>query len=135
MKCVCTTGFNEKEQEYFLNQVPLQFGGFYNLLGPDRCKSLRYRKDLLTVEVDALVNIGKNGLKIDVYASFPIGLRISRQKIKQELGRLYERHNISKVSKATDIMDYFEVCECKVANPSDPKKRDKGFEIIKRKEI
>lgn len=135
MKYVCCTGFNEFEQKYFLNQIPIQFGEFYNILGPERCRSLKYRHDLLRNEITALLNKGKNELKEDVYEAFPVGAKISRSIIKQELGVIYKRHNINKTPKATDIQDYFELKDCKISNPNDPKKRDEGFEILKIKEL
>ena len=131
MKCVCTTGFNEKEQEYFLNQIPIQFGGFYNILGPERCRTLKYRRDMLLVETSALINKGKNELRMDIYSAFPVGSKFSRQKIKQRLGEIYQKHNINKTPKAIDIKEFFEMKECNiVGETSEPKKRDKGFEIL-----
>ena len=135
MKCVCCTGFSMMEQKYFLNQIPIQFGCFYNILGPDRCKALNYRHDLLSIEVKSLLNRKNNDLIQEIISIFPVGSKFSKQDIKSILGGLYSKYNIVKTPKAVDLLNYLDIKEIDIPKKDNPKKRDKGFEILKVKEL
>lgn len=135
MRLLCSNNLEKEDLDELLSYLPEDIKNYYNILGPERCRSLKYRHDLLRNEITALLNKGKNELKEDVYEAFPVGAKISRLTIKQELGVIYKKHNINKTPKATDIQDYFDLKDCKINNPEDPKKRDKGFEILKIKEL
>lgn len=135
MRLLCSNNLGRENLGILLSYLPEDIKNYYNVLGPERCRSLKYRHDLLRNEITALLNKGKNELKEDVYEAFPVGAKISRSIIKQELGVIYKKHNINKTPKATDIQDYFELRDCKINNPDDPKKRDEGFEILGIKEL
>ena len=130
MRLVCSTGFDVATQNYFLSQIPIQFGSFFETLGPERINVLKYRRDSLIAEVETLLKSDSELLKQEIINRFSIGLKYSKGTIKQMLGELYLSLGINKVPKATDLLNYFLVKDTDVPRTEDPKKRDKGYLIL-----
>ena len=103
------------------------FDEYYNVLGPERCKSLSYdtsrlRKDLSVMAFSTEI------LTTEVYKEFKEGQKVSRANVKQKLQSIYDLVGYSKKAKASDLEEYFEVRNTTVSDPV----RTNGFELIKR---
>lgn len=104
---------------------------YYIVFGPDRIKSMSYKRDRL----DSAVKLELGNQTLDpsrlIYEEFSEGNRYSKAFIKEKLKDIYLSINYSKTAKATDLEEYFEM---KAVNYMDKGKKTHGFEIIKRKE-
>ena len=135
MRLVCTTGFDENTQMALLSQIPIEFSNYYLCIGPERCRALRYRQDLLQEEYNNLFKKQSENLSVKIIERFTVGERYSMSDIKQKLIVLYEDVGLTGKPTAKLLESVFEIKTCNIPNPENPKKRDKGFEILKRKEI
>lgn len=124
---------NKDIEELILKNSSVDISNYYNTFGPDICKKYSYRKYLLDEEYNRL-KMSKNKEFLDeVYSEFSVDQKYTCNFIKEILQNLYNKFNISKVAKSTDIKDYFEVERTKISN-KETGKRDEGFKLIKRKE-
>jgi len=132
MKFICNTGYDDITQSKFLKQIPAQFEGYYNVLGPEKLKTLKYRKDMIKAEYDKIVNNQDINLKNKIYSLFEIGKRYLKSDIKETLSNLYISVGYNKTPKANDLEQYFEIKPCQIVNKETGKK-DHAFEILSKK--
>lgn len=137
MMLVCNSGLDQAGQIRLLNQLPIYYGIYYNILGPEKCKALKYRREYLDKEVNSLKQEISDNLVKDIFKYFKIGEKYTKAYIKNSLSKIYQDQNMNKVPKATDILKYFDVREALLYDKSTGK-RDHGYEILgikKRKEL
>lgn len=132
MKAVCEAPLTDLERSYILVKLPIEFRKYYEALGPDKLKSLGYnitniKKELRDMKIDL------DSLSKKVYDSFIEGQRYTKADIKSTLGTIYESLEYSRTPKASDLEYYFQIKDCLIQN-KETGKRDKGFEIVKKKE-
>ena len=130
MKLICTTGLDQYTQSRLLSQVPITYSIFYNIIGPERIKELKYRRDYLMKELNNIKKSESNSLVDRLTSEFLIGEKYSRTYIKEKLAELYEQEGLTKTPKSVDLLEYFDVRDVNVPRKDDPRKRDKGYEIL-----
>lgn len=126
---------NYDQIDDLLSHIPDPFKTYYKFLGDSVIRSVSGRRG----ELDKLLEqrgFGKEYCEDDledvIYAQFNIGDKKSRVEWKQLIGEIYTSLGIVRKPKANDLEEWFEIRECKITN-SETGKRDKAFEIIKRK--
>lgn len=133
MRLYCEFMDNNKtnQEVYDLLHLKLsnnKFKDFYDFYGTSGCKALKYREGLL---ISGMINkMYESKLASVIYNKFEIGKKYTLKEIKIFLQCLYKDNNITILPKATDLEKYFEVKACKISLDG---KRDRGFEIIKKK--
>ena len=136
MKYVCDLGEDNPEiLEVFLTQEDIVFRNFYYILGPKKIKALEYRKKELNLEYEKLFTRQQmeDSITTIIYDQFEVGKRYRRSDIKRILGDIFERFGVKNiVPKANMIEDYFDIKSVQINDPI-TKKRDKGFELIRKK--
>ena len=136
MRAICESNFNDLEKSIILEQVPITFKTYYNLLGPITLKACGYnitniRKKL---EIDKSNKNNVDDLLKLVYSTFNIGEKYLLSNIKLILSDLYNKANYLASPKATDIEKYFEVKKFQITN-KETGKRDNGYELLKKKDL
>ena len=132
LKLVCTTGFSSQLQSEFLRQIPTIYSDYYYLLGPEKCKSVSYRKSLLDGKLNLEESHGVSDVIEGIYNNFAIGGKYTKSAIKEKLVDIYSNFGYLKTPKANDLEEYFEIKPCLIPN-KETGKRDAGFEIIKKR--
>ena len=132
MKYVCENlpGKSIEIQTKIINELPKSYREFYTVIGPDRCRSLGYKYQLLKDSIDQ-INFDINTLNNTIYNNFQVGEKYSNVTIKTKLQDLYNQLGYKKTAKATDLEQWFELKAIKVKDSSG--KRVNGFEIVKKK--
>lgn len=132
MKILCEYPLNESERYVFLDQIPIVFKMYYEIVGPDRCRALSYNKteisrELQNIKLDRMDVVSEKVLEV----FFP-GNKLTKAEIKNKLANIYSELGYTKTPKASDLEEYFELKSCLVPN-KETGKRDAGFEIIKKR--
>ena len=134
LKYMCNVALDPNQFERFVCRIPTMYQNYYRVLGIDRIKSLGYNKYYLDKEYSKL--FGNQDIDQEVKNlicnRFNIGEKYSKSDIKNILKDLYASVGYNKTAKANDLEEYFELRDCQITN-KDTGKRDKGFEIIKKK--
>ena len=130
MDLVCNTGFDSINQQYFLRQIPIAFGNYYNTIGPEKIKVILSRNLSVKGEYERLKSNQSIDVRSRIIEEFPIGTRVSASKAKEKLREIYDSLNFEKTAKATDLLDYFDCAPCSVPREDDIKVRDKGYRIL-----
>ena len=136
LKLVCTTGFSSQLQKELLRQVPTVFSDYYYLLGPEKCKSVSYRRSLLDEKLGIIKSEEGDSFPEmikEIYYNFSIGSKYTKAEVKEKLSEIYSTFGNLKTAKANDLEEYFEIKPCLIPN-KETGKRDSGFEIIKRRD-
>ena len=128
LKLLCETEFLDNEIALVLDQIPVTYKSYYNVLGPLKCKALKYQKGELDKEL-SIRTFNVSDLKKEIQKRFSIGEIYPRKDIKTILESLYIEHGYIKTPKATDLLEFFEVQECKKQING---KRDECFKIIRK---
>lgn len=136
MKYLCELDLSEAQMSLFLDQIPLIYKNYYNLLGKDKIKSLGYRKDRLEAECEGMKNSFKSRNEVleDIQSLYPIGTRVLVSKVKADLQEIYDRYSLGKVAKAKDLEKYYDVQQIRFPKNPETGKRDLGYEILSLKE-
>jgi hypothetical protein len=131
MKYVCENlpGKSIEIQTKIINELPKSYREFYITLGPDRCRSLGYKYQLLKDNINQ-VNFDINILDNTIYNNFQVGEKYSNAAIKIKLQDLYNQLGYKKTAKASDIEQWFEINAIQYRENG---KRIHGFEIVKKK--
>ena len=121
--------------EGLLNQVPIEFRNYYYVIGPQKLKALEYRRKEILKEYTKLYALQTKQVDISsvVYEKFAIGGKYKRSDIKSIFRDIFELFSISESPKAKLLENYFDIKPVLINDPI-TKKRDPGFEIIKKKE-
>ena len=132
MKLLCETALEKEELSVILDQVPLIYKSIYTVLGVDRCRNLKYRKGNLEKELNGQRDSGFNSTALSeaILKNFEEDQLYMRKEIKEKLKKIYSDLGSTKVPKATDLEEYFELKRCVVTVNG---KREEGFKLIKRK--
>lgn len=136
MKMVCNSGLDQIGQARLLNQLPMYYGVYYNVLGPERIKALEYRKEYLSKEINNLKKKCDNITVDRIVQSFKVGEKYPRNVIKEELSKIYSDLDITKAPKASDLSEYFDIKPCTInTNVGGERQRVNGYEILKLKDM
>jgi len=132
MGMLCTYPLTDNERGIVLDQIPLTYKKYYEILGPSRLYALGYNITKIEKEYQATL-FNKEDLKDKIYSNYQEGSKYSRNSIKEDLQNLYDSLNYTKKAKASDLEEYFEVKDCTVLN-KETGKYDRGYELIKKKD-
>lgn len=131
MRAYCEFVDKYKEDTYIMGIVNAKitdpkFRSYYNLLGTEGCRANSFQESIIkSILMD---NVNKDILSIEIYNTFKPGTRMLKKDIKQMLGDIYNRINISTSPKAIDLGKWFEIKEIKILDNSN--KWSNGFEIL-----
>ena len=123
--------FSNDEWEIALSEIPEFYRNVYIEVGPERCKALGYNYSRAKAEYETKF-FDVNLIKKEIFASFPIGLRITNKEKKSKLRDIYRKLGYKKTPKATDLGNYFELRETKVKDLSSGN-FTRGIKILKLK--
>lgn len=131
MRAYCEFMDKYKEDTYIMGIVNAKitdpkFRSYYNLLGTEGCRANSFQESIIkSILMD---NVNKDILSIEIYNTFKPGTRMLKKDIKQMLGDIYNRINISTSPKAIDLGKWFEIKEIKILDNSN--KWSNGFELL-----
>lgn len=91
---------------------------YYNTLGVEVIKNLRYRKNDVRKAFEAFNTKKAKSLEISVMLGYKVGDIIARAEIKDRIQEVYDQLGISEKAKATDIKNWFVVKERRYKQPS-----------------
>lgn len=132
MKLLCEFKFSsDTEIEWVLDQIPLQYKNYYEALGLDRLKACGYNITRIKKEYES-GKVDANLIADKIHATFHVGEKYARSVAKRLLKDIYSSLDYYKTPKASDLEEYFEIRNCLISN-KETGKRDKAFEIIKKK--
>ena len=136
MKFICdlSNRIDEEKFKFFLYFVNKEQRNYYIIFGPKRLKSLSYQKSKLEEELNSAISNQsiEDTLTENIYSSFKVGERYSRNFVKTTLKDIFEKLNYNKVAKANDLERWFEIKDLKVTN-KETDKRDHYFYLLKLK--
>ena len=135
MKLLCEYAFSGEDLNTALISIPMIYGNYYTILGPEKIKSLSYQKSKLENEYLRLVGNqeNKSSLLDLLFDTFKVSNKYTLSMVKDSLKDIYAKSGIDCHSKASDLEKYFEVKLVYMTN-KETKKREKGYLIIKIKE-
>lgn len=116
---ICQSDIKENLAYYLLNIEDWA----YLSLGKERLRALGYSSTRINKELENIL-IDENMLKQAIYKEFRAGDRILKLDIKERLSNIYDKLNVNKTPKATDLGKWFEVKRTKVNGKE-------GFELVK----
>lgn len=118
-----------------LESIPIVYKNYYLTLGVSTILKYSCRKCELEAEYTRKKRGGETicELKFIIYAQFPIGKRLTLSEVKEELKKIYLNLGIEDAPKATDLEKFFNVRPV-LLKVEDKSSRQKGFEILSRKE-
>jgi hypothetical protein len=118
-----------------LEQIPITFKNYYNLLGPVTLKACGYNRTNIRKKLEINQSNEKKfeDLLNMIYDNFLIGQKYLLSNIKLLLGDIYKKSNYIASPKASDLEKYFEVKLFKITN-KETRKRVPGYEILKKKD-
>lgn len=131
MRAYCEFVDKYKEDTYIMGIVNAKitdpkFRSYYNLLGTEGCRANSFQESIIkSILMD---NVNKDILSIEIYNTFKPGTRMLKKDIKQMLGDIYNKINISTSPKAIDLGKWFEINNTKITNKEG--KRESAFEIL-----
>ena len=133
MRLLCESTLEKENLSIILDQVPLSYKSFFTVLGPERCKRLKYRKGELEEELNSQLDSGLNldTLSKEILENFQEGETYSKKEIKKTLGEIYDKLGYRATPKATVLGKYFDLkCSKKLVN----EKREEAFKLMKKKD-
>ena len=131
MRAYCEFVDKYKEDTYIMGIVNAKitdpkFRSYYNLLGTEGCRANSFQESIIkSILMD---NVNKDISSIEIYNTFKPGTRMLKKDIKQMLGDIYNKINISMSPKAIDLEKWFEINNTKITNKEG--KRESAFEIL-----
>lgn len=129
MRILCN--LPEKDLDIISPYLPEDMVLFYNVIGPEKIKSLEYRRDYLMKELNNIKSLESSDLVSRIYEAFIVGNRYSRVYIKDTLSRIYSEEGMTKVSKASDLFEYFDIKPCTInTKVGGERQRVDGYEIL-----
>lgn len=132
MRAYCGFIDKYKEDTYIMRIIDIKipdpkFKNYYNLLGTKGCRANSFQESIIkSILID---DANKDMLSIEIYNTFKPGTRMLKKDIKQILGDIYNRLNISTSPKAIDLGKWFKIKTVKMLDISN-NKRSNGFEIL-----
>ena len=108
----------------------VRYYNYYVYFGTIRCSALEFKDANLH---QAIMNETRQDILLtSIYNQFEVGKKYLMKDIKEILSCTYEKLEISRAPKATDIEEWFEVKRTQITDPL-TKRRDHGYEILKKK--
>ena len=110
------------------------YSKYYWTISPSRAGTLNYQKGNLEAEYNSIS--GKYStidLEETILDAFEVGKKYSKNSIKSELQKIYDKNKMTKTAKANDLEEYFVLSDCMITN-KETGKRDHAFEIVKKKD-
>lgn len=134
MRLICEElpKLSEIDIKSVLSRIPIFFGNFYLILGPDKCRALKYRYQDLKKEYDRLISNQNINISSKIYENFSVGSKYSLSNIKNILSEIFQDIGYDDTPKATILKTYFEVRPIKftVKNSNGTSEKVNGFEIL-----
>ena len=134
LRYLCEGITDESKRVKILDFIPLSFKNAYLVFGPTKLKSLSYKKSRIEEEYELTKNnqSSENDLTKEIYSSFIIGEKYSKEFIKSNLKEIYNRTGYKKTPKANDLEKWFDM-KSGLLNNKDTGKRDHCFIIMGKK--
>lgn len=123
----------ELANSVFDNIEDHNYSKYYWTISSSRAGTLNYQKGNLEAEYNSIS--GKYStidLEKTIFDTFKVGKKYSKNSIKSELQKIYDKNKMTKTAKANDLEEYFVLSDCMITN-KETGKRDHAFEIIKKK--
>ena len=136
LKYYCSFEFSDKTiNEIALQQFDEQVRSYILALGKDRLKALGYNKTKIDRELGIKL-FNESDLGNHIRTNFKIGDKYTLSDLKEKLKELYDSIGYKATSKASDILDYFEVKEVSFFDKKSDgsRRRIRGYEILNYKE-
>lgn len=124
----------ELANSVFDNIEDPSYSKYYWTISSSRAGTLNYQKGNLEAEYNSVS--GKYSiidLKETIFNMFEVGKKYTKNSIKSELQKIYDKNKMTKTAKANDLEEYFVLSDCMITN-KETGKRDHAFEIISRKD-
>lgn len=135
MRLLCESKLSETILNAVLSQVPLIYSTLYYSVGPEKMKSLRYRKGEIEDYYKSTALYESNLLLEKINSNFKVGDRLSSIDIKHKLSEIYKELNLMKTAKATDLEKFFLLKDIKIPSTRDGESiRLRGYELLSKKE-
>lgn len=131
IEMLCKNSLTQAELSYVLNSIPSSFKNYYEKLGPDKCRALGYNITKVQEEYSKECHTVLDLPKI-VGDLFDVGKKYKLVDIKIALQGAYNKVNLKKTAKASDLLNWFEVKKIQVTNKITGK-RDVGYELLSKK--
>lgn len=130
MRMYCEFMDTNRDNGYLIESVGYRIGdpkfrNYYNLFGTSGCRAVGFQEARIVYMMNDLMKTDQ--LREAIVKKFPIKMRISKKKAKEELGEIYKSLGINATPKATEIENYLELREVKIPEGG---KRVNGYEII-----
>ena len=133
LQILCEYDLSSDAKSIILAQIPDsdEIKSYYLSLGPQRLKALSYNTHKIKKEL-GIVTFSLELLRANIYKEFKIGYKATLLEIKDKLINLYTSINYTRSPKATDLLEFFDVEECRltVVDDSGNKKRLRGYKLI-----
>lgn len=123
--CEFRDKYSDKEEILNILICDNRFNTYYTLFGTAGCKAKKFREDALKTE---LLNTLKNdALTEEILSKFKLKDKLSKKLIKTILASIYLKLSLTKVAKASDLKEWFEIRD---VNYMENGKKVNGFEIL-----
>ena len=107
--CEEVVNFERDEIGLLLSRLPVTFVNYFTILGPDRCRSLRYRSIDLKREYDRLINNQTVDVDSQILSRFNVGSKYSLSDVKLILADIFKDSGYKESPKATILGKYFDL--------------------------
>lgn len=107
----------DKENEFLYELVDVKdndYRKFYDKLGHEKIKALRYRQSSIEREYGQEVSLDDSELMIRALLNYKIDDVISKAEIKTRIQEVYKELSIEKLAKATHIEEWYDVKATKI---------------------
>ena len=121
----------QKYNDQFISFIPVEYRNYLNKIGIERIRALNYNRKNIETEISYHRLMEEGTLPREIYKVFQPGMTVSRQYVKDTIGKIYSNLGYDNTAKATDLLNYFDVEECTWLDSS--KKRIRGFKLINKK--
>lgn len=121
----------QKYNDQFISFIPVEYRNYLNKIGIERIKALGWNRKNIETEISYHRLMEEGTLPGEIYRAFQPGMTVSRQFVKETIGKIYSDLGYDNTAKATDLLNFFDVEECTWVDSD--KKRVHGFKIINKK--
>lgn len=113
-KMKCYADFFDANPDMLQNiqGIPSRFYNYYKLYGTNGLMAYNYNMAALHANYQATRE--HYIIEKEVYLSFRVGERYSKEYIKRTLSQIYQRNNIKRKAKSTDLNDFFDTKPVKI---------------------
>lgn len=113
-KMKCYADFFDANPDMLQNiqGIPSRFYNYYKLYGTNGLMAYNYNMAALHANYQATRE--HYIIEKEVYLNFRVGERYSKESIKRTLSQIYQRNNIKRKAKSTDLNDFFDTKPVKI---------------------